>query len=294
MKELDPNRLLFLLTVVRAGSISAGARALGWTQQGISRHLRELEHQVGAPLLLRHNRGVQPTDVARALLAHAEAIADHLAAAQADVEEFAQLQRGTVRLAAYATAMAALIPQAMAVLDPGVTVQLVTADPTSALDLLRRSRVDVAVVFRFADDPAGDREAWTEVEIGRETYRVIAWADHPVIGRPNLRLADLADETWVVGCEHCQRHLVASARAAGFTPQISQQTNDHLVAEAFVVQGLALTILPQTALVAFPDARLVASAFPELEERAVVACHRPGADQVPSVAAVLAALRQAA
>jgi len=294
VKDLDPNRLLFLLAVVRAGSISGGARTLGWTQQAISGHLRDLEHDIGTPVLLRHNRGVQPTDAGETLLRHAAAIAAELTVAKFEIEELSKLQRGTVRLAAYATAMVSMVPQALAEVGPGVDVRLVTADPEPALDMLRNGEVDLAMVYRFADGPEPRLAGLASVEIGREAVHVIAKADHRAVTGAALRFADLAQESWVVGCEHCQRHLLHAARAAGFTPRIMQQTNDHMAAQALATRGLALSILPRTAFAAFPDARVASRAFPELADRAIIAAYRAGAERVPSIAATLAALTRAA
>jgi len=293
VKDLDPNRLLFLMAVVRAGSISAGSRLLGWSEQALSQHMRELEQQVGAPLLMRHNRGVRPTDAGRALVAHAETIAEHLEAARVEMESYALARRGTVRLAAYWSAMASLIPRTLANLGPAIDVDLITADPAPALEMLRSGEVDVAVVFRFGGD-ARPGAALKPVEIGREPYHVILRADHPVALRGDATLADLAAEPWVVGCEHCRRHLIDAARTAGFTPVILRHPYDHMVAQAFVAQGLACSILPLTAFDAFPSPGVVSRGFPELVDRAIIAYHRQGADQVPSIAAAVAALRRAA
>ena len=50
---MDPRRLLIFRDVARAGSISAAARELGWTQPAVSQHLRALERSAGCALLLR-------------------------------------------------------------------------------------------------------------------------------------------------------------------------------------------------------------------------------------------------
>jgi len=289
---LDPNRLLFLRAVVRAGSISAGARGLGWTQQAISQHLRDLERQIGSPVLLRHSHGVEPTEVGRALLDHADAIAAQLAAAQTRIEEFTQLRRGTVRLGAYWSAMASLIPGTLALLGPDIEVNLITADPDPALAMLRNGEIDLALVFRFSHDPDPDVGAFVPMDIGRERYCVIGRADHPLIGRPGVTFADLAGENWVTGCVHCERHLHEAARTAGFVPVIPQRANDHMVAQAFAAHGLALTILPEAAYEAFPTRGVACRGFPELEDRAIVAYRHPGVDAVPAIAATLSALKR--
>ena len=62
MDVMDPRRLLIFRTVVRNGSIGAGARELGWTQPAVSQHLAALEKEVGTQLLLRSSSGVTPTE----------------------------------------------------------------------------------------------------------------------------------------------------------------------------------------------------------------------------------------
>ena len=59
MEPLDPRRVLICRAVARAGSISAAARELGWTQPAVSQHLARLERDVGGALLLRGAGGVR-------------------------------------------------------------------------------------------------------------------------------------------------------------------------------------------------------------------------------------------
>ncbi|WP_460843676.1 LysR family transcriptional regulator, partial [Nocardioides marmoraquaticus] len=68
---LDARRVLLFREVVRAGSLTAAARDLGWTQPAVSQHLQRLERDAGCPLLVRGPRGVTPTEAGRALLARA-------------------------------------------------------------------------------------------------------------------------------------------------------------------------------------------------------------------------------
>ena len=75
---MDPRRLLIFREVARAGSISAAARALGWTQPAVSQHLRALERSCGCTLLLRGAGGVELTEPGRVLLMRADAVAAEL------------------------------------------------------------------------------------------------------------------------------------------------------------------------------------------------------------------------
>ena len=60
--------------VVRAGNVTRAAAALRISQPALSMQLRELEEELGGPLLVRHARGVEPTDRGARLLRRADDI----------------------------------------------------------------------------------------------------------------------------------------------------------------------------------------------------------------------------
>lgn len=291
---LDPRRLLILRAVAAAGSISAGARELGWTQPAITQHLNALERAAGTPLLLRHAGGVTPTPAGHVLLGHADAIHSHLDAAAAELDELSQLRRGTVRLAAFPSALATLVPSALARLEPGLDVQLTEAEPPEALSLLAAGSVDLAVVFSYAEDEAAtDDRGFGHLDIADDPVELVLPVGHPGATAADLRLADLAGADWVAGCVRCREHLVHNTRSAGFEPRIRHQTDDYVVVQSLVGQGLAVAVLPRTALAAYRSPAVVTRTLPELTGRRIRALYRSGADRVPSVRATLHALRPA-
>src|SRR5829696_5972953 len=101
---LDVRRMQMLQAVARARSVSAAARALGYTQPAVSHHIARLEEEVGTALITRLGRGVRLTDAGRALVQHADAVLARLAAAEEDVAAIAGLRAGRVRLAAFPSA----------------------------------------------------------------------------------------------------------------------------------------------------------------------------------------------
>src|SRR5690349_15447447 len=125
--ELDPRRVLIFRAVVRAGSISAAARELGWTQPAVSQHLAGLERAAGGPLLVRSTSGVTPTEAGRALARRADVVAAELHAAGEELAALAYLRGGRVRFIAFPSAAATLVPTALARLaedHPGIEVRL--------------------------------------------------------------------------------------------------------------------------------------------------------------------------
>lgn len=285
---LDPRRLLILREVARAGSISAAARAMGWTQPAVSQHLARLERDAGGPLLLRGPAGVTPTEAGTALLRRADVVAAELHAAEEELAALTQLRAGRVRLVAFPSAAATLVPEAiasLAVAHPDVEVGLEEAEPPEALAAVAAGDADLALVFGYDGPPTG---------LGTLTWRRLL--DEPVhlVVPPGRRgpgrrgLAALAEEDWIGGCVNCRTHLVDCCEAAGFTPVVRHTSDDYVVVQNLVARGLGVTVLPDSALTAYrhPDVRVVP--MPSLGRRHVGLAHRPGADAVPATAALIA------
>ncbi|WP_188195939.1 LysR family transcriptional regulator [Nonomuraea sp. SYSU D8015] len=296
---MDVQRLLIFREIARTGSIASAARSLGWTQPAVSQHLRHLERQAGTPLVLRRPRGVQLTEAGRALLRHADAIATRVEAATADLDALVQLRAGTVRLAAFPSAGATLVPAAMSLLarrHPGLDVRLREAEPPQALGLLAAGDVDVAVTFAHAgEEPPGTGEL-ARVPIGGDPLRLVLPSSHPSAHPSDtpLDLRALAHEKWVGGCERCTAHLRQACEAAGFAPDIRHGTDDYVLTQALIARGLAVGLLPQLALDAARDPGVAVRPATGIRPRALYVLHHREADQIPAVRSALRALQDTA
>src|SRR3981081_1730238 len=110
---LDLRRLRVLREVSRQGSFSAAAEALSYTQPAISRQIATLEKETGATLVDRSARGVRLTDAGETLVEHTEAILAQLACAESEVRAIGDLRGGRLRMAAFPTAAATVVPMAI-------------------------------------------------------------------------------------------------------------------------------------------------------------------------------------
>lgn len=142
----DPSWDLFrtFAFVLREGSLSGAARALGMTQPSVARHIDALEAAVGGKLFIRSQRGLSPTDRGLALRTHAESLMATSAAllrAASGAEEVS----GTVRVTASEVVGAEHLPPILADLrraHPGLSIELVLSNAVT--DLLQR-QADIAV-----------------------------------------------------------------------------------------------------------------------------------------------------
>lgn len=285
---LDARRVLIFREVARAGSISAAARGLGWTQPAVSQHLNHLERDVGGPLLIRGAGGVSLTEAGVGLLRRADVVAAELHAAGEEVAALADLRAGRVRLVAFPSAAATLVPDAIAALaarHPDLEVGLDEQEPPEAIAAVLAGDADLALVFGYDGPPEGlGALAWQRLLV--EPVRLVVPPEHP---RP-AALADLAGAAWIGGCVRCRTHLVECCEEAGFTPAIRHTTDDYVVVQNLVARGLGVTALPASALAAYrhPDVQVLDLAG--LGRRHVGVVHRPGAETVPATAALVAEL----
>ena len=140
---LDVRRLRVLREVAARGSFSAAADALAYTQSAVSQQIAALEREAGTTLVERNARGVRLTDAGRALVEHADAILARLADAEAELEAIAGLRGGRLRLAAFPSAGASIMPEAIARFrerHPAVELTLEPAEPGPALQPPARRR----------------------------------------------------------------------------------------------------------------------------------------------------------
>ncbi len=287
---MDPKRVLIFREVARAGSISAAARGLGWTQPAVSQHLRALEREAGSALLLRGAGGVELTEPGRVLLARADTVASQLHMAAEELAALSDLRRGAVRLAAFPSAAATLVPQAVAALGrdhPDVDVTLTEAEPPEAAALLAAGEVDLALVFGYDDEEVDPGPGMRWRQIRREPVHLVVPPGHRSAGRWRVDLADLAGEHWIVGCTRCRAHAIRLCADAGFTPDVRHVSDDYVVVQNLVAVGLGVTLLPHSAIEAYrhPDVTVRSSAA--WGHRILGLLHREGADGVPATAALV-------
>jgi DNA-binding transcriptional LysR family regulator len=287
---LDVRRMRVLREVAVRGSFSAAAEALSFTQSAISQQVAALEREAGCTLVQRNARGIRLTEAGEALVRHADAILARLSEAEAELEAIAGLRGGRLRLAAFESAAATLMPLAIAAFraeHPGVELSLIMAEPEDSAPLLRGGELDLALGF--------DSRIRTEVDgIARrhlisDPMFLAMPTDHPYAHKRNLRLADLADDPWIAGttdCE-CNRLINRACAVAGFEPRIAFQTDDYTAMQGFVAAGVGVSLIAELGLTSIRDDIVVRSLGRETPVREVFAATLLDAHRTPATLAML-------
>src|SRR5215475_300280 len=110
---LDLRRLRLLRELARRGTITAVAQALSYSPSAVSQQLTALEKETGVRLLEPAGRRVRLTAQAGLLVAHAEVLLEAMEQAEAALAQSLTETAGTLRVAAFQTAVLTLVPPAL-------------------------------------------------------------------------------------------------------------------------------------------------------------------------------------
>ncbi|MGW0699078.1 LysR family transcriptional regulator [Streptomyces sp. NPDC002867] len=252
---MDPHLLRTFVTVVRVGSFSAAARELGYTQSAVSQHIAALEHDLGAPLLLR--RPVVPTEAGARLLEHAGPLLLRLDAARADIARLLSAPAGRLTLGVTPLAMSSRLSRALAEVrceQPGLEVAVRVTSHSAAVRDAATGELDLALVDGMAapSDPLYLPEAGplTATGVAEEPSAVALPAGHPLAGRDGVRLVDLGDARWIDAPEIAvgRDRLSTLCGYEGFPVSLRYEGTDVRGLIALVAAGHGLALLPRSVL----------------------------------------------
>ena len=178
-------------TLARHRNFARAAEALSMSQPTLSRSIAALERSVGVRLFDRDRRSVEPTAYGRLLLGRGAALLSEEAELRREIQLLAGLEVGT--LAVGAAPFPAEISVAAAAgrllsTNPGLQVEVVTADPTEIPESTRSGRFDLGIVdLRMLE---GDKQLDIE-PLPRHPIFIAVRPGHPLAGRSGLRAAEI-------------------------------------------------------------------------------------------------------
>ncbi|MBO0805889.1 MAG: LysR family transcriptional regulator [Nocardiopsaceae bacterium] len=294
----EVHRLRLLRELAARGTIAATAKACSLTPSAVSQQLSVLQREAGTPLLVRDGRHLILTEAGRVLVEHAEQVLAGLEAAKAALEALSDSVSGVVRIAAFPTAASSLVPAAIAAAQaahPDLTVSLEDREGSAGIAALRAGQIDLLLVYEYnllpeITDPG--------IELTPLVTESLLAAVPATLRLPRgaLRLTALRDQPWIapLSDSDLRATLERACGLAGFSPRLAYTSDDYTVILALVSAGLGVSLVPQLATErTSADIGLRAVADPTLY-RAVSVAVRAGSARTPSLAVLIAELRDQA
>ena len=196
--HLKTRHLVLLVELGKHASILHAAQAANLTQPAASKLLSELEHALNVQLFDRLPRGVVPTWYGEVMIRRAGAALAEMEAAQQEVLQLLSGVSGRVAIGSVLTPSAGLVADAVQLIkERNARLQVSVSVDTSKLltERLRAGELDL-VVGRVLD--AALATELTFEPLTDEPHSLIAGPHHPLVGRRNLKLADVAEQPWVL------------------------------------------------------------------------------------------------
>jgi DNA-binding transcriptional LysR family regulator len=299
MLDYSVGDLRVLRAVAQRGSFTAAAAELGYTQSAISKRMAALETTAGHTLVIRERRGVRLTLAGEVLLRHAAAALEAMEDAERELNNAEATRVRPVRLGAFASAAAGVVPRALDRLArdrPDIVLTL--RENTSAVltRALRAGSLDLALLAGVpAHTPPDDREPALEVEtLAEGPLRVAVGANHRLAGRSHVTVADLTGERWATARSEGQERLLGVWPNSASPADAPYAVRDWLTKLRLVASGAAITTVPDVLVPALPpDVRAVNVDDSSVERRRLLLARMPGVAR-PESATVAMALRDAA
>lgn len=187
---MEIRTLQYYLAVIREGTISAAAQALHVAQPSLSRQMKELEEDLGAPLFVRGNRRIALTEEGMVLKKRAEEMIRLMKMTEDEITQIRNHISGSVRIGAgesWSFHYLARTAAALAQEHPDIRFHITSGDTQDLMDELNKGLIDFAVIFTDID-----HTLYQSVELPAEdSFGLLMRKDSPLAAKKEIRLKDL-------------------------------------------------------------------------------------------------------
>lgn len=229
------------IETVDLGSFTRAAESLSYTQSGVSRMIAELEKGWGIQLLVRGRGGVELTGEGRVLLPFVRDVCTKQRNLQMEVDRLSGLTAGIIRIGTFSSVAAQWLPSVIERLQedyPGIDYELVIGNYAEIREWIASGRVDCGFL------PLPTEESFDAISLGSDRLLAVLPPEHPLAKKRVVKLADLANEPFLLDEKGTDTMVADLFRTAGIVPEIRLKTRDDYVIMAMIESGLGVSILP--------------------------------------------------
>ncbi|MBB3771953.1 DNA-binding transcriptional LysR family regulator [Angulomicrobium tetraedrale] len=249
---MDFRTLRAFVEVVRQGGFSQAAKAVFATQSTISKAVKQLEEEIGAPLLDRIGHRSLLTPVGEVVYRRGVRLLADRDDLIAELDEIRGLKRGVLKLGLPPVGSATLFAPLFAVYRrryPGIEVRLAEYGSDELEERLRAGEID----FAGALLPTSAEFEWQEVR--HEPLVALVPVGNPLSVESRLTLADLRQTPLILFDSGftLNRIILDATRRAGFEPDIVARSSQIDFMVQLVAAGLGVAFLPRLIAAQRPD-----------------------------------------
>lgn len=242
-EAINFRQLTYFRKIIEAGNITAAAEILRLAQPALGAQIRRLEEELNVELIVRHSRGVTPTEAGKVLYKHAQRILDDLEQTTREMKALSRGRPEQLRIGVNSSMILVLGPDRL--IDagqtiPNVVVSVLEERTAVLLDALTQGQVDVGFLNNIGEQTDLKRKAILEEDLLLVTAPN-AGLDHDTISFSEALKYDL-----VIGGERSVlRHIVETeARKLALTPRIAYEVHSLTSMKVMIMRGDVASVMP--------------------------------------------------
>ncbi|MGH2842989.1 MAG: LysR family transcriptional regulator [Solirubrobacteraceae bacterium] len=294
---IDPRTLRALVAIAEAGSFRAAARAMGYTQSAVSHQIATIERRLGVSVFVRPGgRGrITLTPHGELVHRHAQRVLAANQALDADIRAALAGERGTLRIGLSQSTCAMLVGPLAQLRrnNPEIEVSLINAGTAEALaQQLSLGQIDIGLYVNVEPD-----ERVITTPLFEDTWTVIAHRDDALAASPSITFDALEGLQMIAWHQRwrSQAGLERLWRRRGIRPRIVYRTDDNLMIQMLVANGLGCACLGALAASELIDPRLRRLALrDEVPPRTLALCQARSREPPAAAVALIEAIRRLA
>lgn len=291
---MELRHLRYFTAVADALSFTKAAQTLRTAQPSLSQQIRDLEHEIGTPLLIRDKRNVALTPAGRVFLDEARLVLAQAERAKTLARRASESERQNLTIGFVPAAEVKIFPQALTMLRgqyPETRIALQSLTTFEQHQALLAGEIDIG----FLRPPVDDSQLDCEV-ILREPLVAMMPASHPAAAKDIVPLRDLADTPFLrIPRRHAGdlgKVIDQLADREGVTLNAVQEVENVLTLLTLVGLGVGFSIMPDyVGQLSFKNLVTRPLAGPPLEVELVAAWRRD--NPKPEIPALLERARAA-
>ncbi|MFN4156156.1 MAG: LysR family transcriptional regulator [Paracoccaceae bacterium] len=229
-------------TVADLLSYTAAAERLNLTQPAVFAQVKQLEDQIGTPLLERVGRTLRITEAGQIVLRGARSIAAEGTRMEAELSAVNGLSAGRLDLAVVSTAKYTLswLIGPFSKAHPGIDIRLTVGNRRELLERFAANMDDLYVLGAVPPDLAADH-----IRLAENPIICLAAPDHPLAGRRGLSLTETAAFPLIMreAGSGTRRAAEAHFAAGGIEPNVRFELGANEAVKHAVMAGLGIAVL---------------------------------------------------
>jgi DNA-binding transcriptional LysR family regulator len=247
---MELRHLRYFVAVADEQNFTRAARRVGITQPSLSSQIRQLETEIGTPLLRRETRGVELTDAGKLMFEEARLILTEVERAKTGVVRRARGETGKINIgSAGATYFHPLIPAIIREFSKEYPEVVLVPEESNTSLLLARLRAG-AIDLAFVRPPFADTNGLRFEPLVKERMLIVLPAAHALARSKSAPLSALAQERIILFTRRLNPPvydaILAAFVRAGFSPRLTQEAPQVPSAIPMVAAGLGVTLVPES------------------------------------------------